>query len=40
MSEEVEVDRFDLSKFTVTIEKIGKKHFLVIRRKIENDCNL
>ena len=33
---EVEVDRFDLSRFSFTVEYIseGKKWFLVIKRKL------
>jgi len=30
---EVEVERFDLTKFSFTIEVVNKKFFLVVRRK-------
>jgi hypothetical protein len=33
MQEEVEVDRFDLENFSFTVERIGEKYFLVVRRK-------
>jgi hypothetical protein len=31
---EIEVDRFDLSKFSFTIDVVDKKIFLVVRRKV------
>jgi len=33
---EVEVDRFDLTKFSFTVEVVDKKFWLVVRRKLEN----
>jgi len=31
--DEVEVERFDLSKFSFTIDVVDKKYFLVVKRK-------
>jgi len=35
MVSEVEVERFDLSKFTVTVEYVKGKYYLVVRRKLQ-----
>jgi len=32
--QEIEVDRFDLTAFSFTIEVVDKKFFLVVRKKL------